>query len=233
MVELSAEALVCHTDVKDAPQGRRWVIGVEAPDFSMHFVVAICDGWTRIHGGWKAEMRFAGPEFDLLAVTFLVPRMDLGTNRFETPISRDVAEEWIAQGVIRPILLQRAYVCPECQAVPIFGRGCRNCGSARLVAAQMIHHFSCAHVGYVDEFLEGGEISCPKCHMRGLVVGADFENMTGPLTCFDCGYSSTELEHVGNCVRCGLRFPLNQALEQEIAGYDVCRLDPMALLDES
>ena len=43
--------------------------------------------------------------------------------------------------------------------------------------SKLIHHFRCAHVGYADEFLEGEEIVCPKCRARGLIVGADFENL--------------------------------------------------------
>jgi len=36
----------------------------------------------------------------------------------------------------------------------------------------------------------------------------------------------------GLCLRCGLRFPTEQARELELVSYDVCRLDPLAVVVE-
>lgn len=231
MTELGTRSLLATATATGLPTGRHYVIGVEQRDLSMAFVAATCQGWQADGSGYSAEFTFVEREYDPLAVEALTPQLSGNSHHFTTRLAEEVIRAWISVGVVRPVLLHRLYVCPECRAVPVFGGGCRNCGSSRLVASQLIHHYSCAHVGTLDEFLQGDTIVCPKCHLRGLVVGTDFENLEGPHTCLECATSSSELEHVGLCLHCGLRFPQHHASELEMTGYDVIRLDPMAMLD--
>ncbi len=49
--------------------------------------------------------------------------------------------------------------------------------------------------------------------------------------CHDCGFEGSELANVGTCLGCHLRFPLNLAQEVEVYGYDVERLDLLALVN--
>ncbi|HEY6564836.1 MAG TPA: hypothetical protein VIY86_10095, partial [Pirellulaceae bacterium] len=231
MLELGTRSLVGEVATETVPSGRHFVIGVELRDFSLRYVAATCQGWHPEGIGYRGEFTFVTPEYDPLSVEALMPRLEGNSNEFATRLPLEVIRAWVAVGVVRPVLLHRLYVCPDCHAVPWFGGGCRNCGSNRLVASPWIHHYSCAHVASLDEFLRGDAIVCPKCHMQGLVVGTDFENLEGPHTCLDCAFTSSELEHVGLCPRCELRFPLHHSHEEEMTGYDVYRLDPLALLD--
>ena len=84
----------------------------------------------------------------------------------------------------------------------------------------------------VKEFDQGDELVCPKCRQRKLVIGADFEYLSGPYQCLDCNWSDTQLELVGQCQACELRFPIQQAVEEELIGYHVHRLDPLALVSK-
>jgi hypothetical protein len=94
----------------------------------------------------------------------------------------------------------------------------------------MIHHFACAHVGPVADFETPQGLVCPKCRTRHIIVGADFEYLTGQYRCLDCGTSDTELEAIGHCLRCGLRFPGYQSAIHEIKAFHARRLDPLDLV---
>ncbi len=210
---------------------RRWLIGVEADDGQPYFATVEVRNTQTVTEGMRIGARFlTGPQ-DVLGKANLTPKFDPETGRLATGLPTEVLDQWAGLGIIRPVLLDRIFVCPECRGLPTFGNGCRACGSVQLASCQLIHHFACAHVGYVSEFETGSEVVCPKCRTRRLVVGADFEFLNGPYRCLRCGFSDTELERVGSCLRCELRFPLHQACEEELIGYHVNRLDPLALID--
>ena len=66
--------------------------------------------------------------------------------------------------------------------------------------------------------------------MDSLVAGADFEVIKSQYECTDCGYHGSDVEQVGTCLHCNVRFPFHMAIEEEVMGYDVDRLDILALL---
>ena len=59
-------------------------------------------------------------------------------------------------------------------------------GSVKVTNERLIHHFACAHVAPVSDFEKGGELVCPKCRMRRMIVASDFEYANGPYRCADC-----------------------------------------------
>ena len=94
----------------------------------------------------------------------------------------------------------------------------------------MIHHFACANVDFMERFDQGGEIVCPKCLGRKMIIGADYEYLEGPTQCFECGHNDLEEILIGHCMNCSNRFPFEKATSLEIIGYRVNRLEPLALL---
>jgi hypothetical protein len=173
---------------------------------------------------------FTGFAFDLLKPENLTPRLNARRWQFELAYAEAILDQWARIGVLEPVLWDRVQLCPRCQALPTFRRGCNACGSARLANDRLIHHFACAHVGLADEFDNHGQLTCPKCRTRSLVVGADYEYLTGPFRCQDCHWTGTEREQVAQCLRCELRFPAHQSHERELKGYRAHRLDPLAFL---
>lgn len=230
--ELSREGLRGIVQVTSVPQSRHWILGLEDEEYSTFYVSAIAERWTANEGYVETVMRFEDYPGNPISSVSIEPHLG-PTGRFELGLEPDVVQAWVELGVVRPSLMHRVFTCPECGAVPVFGEGCGNCGSIQLVASRLIHHFRCAHVGHIDEFLRDSDIVCPKCHARGLVIGSDFENLTGPYTCLECSHSSTELERVGTCLQCGVCFPMGLSGREEVIGYDVDRLDPLAFLGTS
>lgn len=174
--------------------------------------------------------RFGGIGQDILEPANLTPVFRQESMEFALNLPEPVLRRWEEVGVLERRVVDRVLLCPRCQGLPTFRRGCRHCGSAFVTNDRLIHHFACAHVGFVGDFEVDGALVCPKCRTRQLVVGADFEHLTGPHRCLECQWSDTELEAVAQCLRCNLRFPGYQAHEQELRGYHVHRLDPLALL---
>ncbi len=175
---------------------------------------------------------WGGIAAELLQPEGLTPRLDRKTLEFRVGFPHAVLQKWVRIGVLQPVLVDRVHVCPKCQGLPTFRQGCTNCGSIRFAREQFIHHLGCAHVGPVRDFEASGQLVCPKCRTRRLVPGSDYEYLPGPFDCRDCHWHDTRLEDVGQCLRCGLRFPRHQGLELELEGYHANRFDPLVYLSQ-
>ncbi len=173
---------------------------------------------------------FAEASFDLLDATNLLPRFDVHTKTIATQIPNHVLDHWVELGVLRQSLVDRFLACPICDCVTTFRPGCPSCGSIRTVGNRLMHHFACAHVARVSAFECGGELVCPKCRLRKLVVGVDFEFLDGNFQCLDCEWRGTEMGVAGRCLGCELIFPVELARERDVKAYHVERLDPMAFI---
>jgi Thaumarchaeal output domain 1 len=173
---------------------------------------------------------FGGFGAQILLAENLKPTFQRDTLEYSLGLPEELLIKWAEAGVLRSVLLDRVQLCPKCHGLPTFRAACPTCGSAVLTNDQLIHHFACAHVGLVSDFEAAGELICPKCRTNHLVVGSDYEYCTGPYRCSHCHWSDTELEQVAQCLRCDFRFPGYQAYQQELTGYLVRRLDPLALL---
>ncbi len=208
------------------------LVGVECPDGAYRFAtVEWCSRRLQL-----PALRFGGRFLrrvdDPLHASRLTPRFDPQRLRFKTALDDSTLQEWVSRGILHPCVVDRVKVCPQCESLPTFRDGCPDCGSALTESSQLIHHFACAHVAPAKEFVSDS-ISCPKCLAQGLVVGADFEYLSGPRDCLECEWSDANLAIIGECLRCGHRFANDEALEKEVLEYHVDRLDPLALIDRA
>jgi CheY-like chemotaxis protein len=156
---------------------------------------------------------------------YITPMFDPSKLKYSCGLPATLLRAWESDGTLQKVLLDRVQVCPRCHSLPTFRFGCSSCGSGCVTNDRMIHHFACAYVGEARDFDEDGELVCPKCRVRQLVVGADFEHLTGPYRCLDCHWSAAELEHVAHCLGCGFRFPANQAVIEDLVGFHTERVD--------
>jgi len=208
------------------------LVGVECPDRLYRYATV---EWRQRRLALPA-IRFGGRFLrridDPLHASRLTPHFDPQELGFITSLSSTALHEWVARGILRPHIVDRVRVCPQCEALPTFREGCPQCGSALTETVPVIHHFACAHVAPAVEF-EGDCLACPKCRVQNLVVGADFEYLNGPYSCRECDWSDATLALIGECLRCGHRFAGQQAPEKEVFEYHVDRLDPLALIDRA
>jgi hypothetical protein len=185
------------------------------------------------NGGLRIIGRVGGFAEEILNPEKLTPTLDKKTMRFQLCIAPQVLDQWAAIGALERVLIDKVQVCPRCQGMPTYREGCPNCGSANLENDLLIHHFACAHVGRISDFEAGGDLVCPKCLVRHLVVASDFDYVKGPYRCLGCHWNNVEPEQVAECLRCQYRFPAYQASTQELRGYRAHRLDPLAYLPAS
>lgn len=210
--------------------GRHLLVGIEGDDGVYYYATVEVCNQQPLDGRIRMGVRFVPPDEDLLRWDNLLPTFQPSNYRLATRLSEEMLRRWVDLGVLEPFLADRPLLCPRCRALPTYRRGCKHCGSIHLANRRLIHHFPCAYVGFAEDYDHDGEIICPKCRVRNLVVGADFEYLQGPFHCTDCGWTDTELETVGYCPACHWRFTLQQAQQEELIGYHVNRLDPLALL---
>lgn len=181
-----------------------------------------------IHFGGRFLRRADDPFHE----THLTPRFNAKELCFRPSMDSAVVGEWVARGVLQPQMVDRVKVCPQCESLPTFRNGCPQCGTPNTQSIQLIHHFACAHVAPLSEF--GGEsLVCPKCQVKNLVVGADFEYLDGPFSCSECDWSDSHTALIGECLKCAHRFDGREAIEKDVFRYNVDRLDPLAFIQDS
>lgn len=148
------------------------------------------------------------------------PALDLSQLKFVPTLPASQIEGARKTGKLSEVLLDRVWVCPQCRALPSFRPACPCCGSAGVERDRMLHHFACAFVGSTGEFQVSDEgLACPKCCTQRLMVGTDCEFLDGPWRCSDCDWNTAELEIVGHCLKCGFRFPAQQAAIEDLMGH--------------
>lgn len=208
------------------------LVGVECPDGVYRYATVEWRNRRLALPAIRFGGRFLRRADDPLHASRLTPRYDSRELRFTTSLENAAVQDWVARGILRPTVVDRIKVCPHCESLPTFREGCPQCGSALTEPSQLIHHFACAHIARANEFA-GDSLTCPKCLTEKLVVGADFEYLSGPQRCSECDWNDAALALIGECLKCGHRFHGDKAVEKEVFEYHVDRLDPLALIDRA
>jgi DNA-binding response OmpR family regulator len=200
--------------------------GVEGDDGVLYFATVQVQHWAPTAGRLHVGAQFVPPERELLRDENLIPSLQGHLHRFATGLPTETLIRWAEMGILRPILVDRVYVCPKCGSMPTFRKGCRSCGSIHVASQPLILHADCAYLGTVTEFNRDGRVVCPKCGMLEVPERGGFARHNGPCRCLDCHWSDSEAEVVGQCLNCRWHFPLTNANEQDLIGYQANRLDP-------
>lgn len=230
-VDLSCGGIALELDTRDAPRGTPLLVGVREPNGAVRYAgVQIRHTRTLDPSRIRVGGQFGGVAEDILQSGNQLPMWDPVNMQFMLDYSPELLDEWERAGVLRRVLVDRVHLCPKCRGLPTFRFACRACGSARTTNERLIHHYACAHVARVEEFETTEGLVCPKCRVRSLVVGADYEFLTGPYRCLDCQWSDTDLASVAHCLRCGYRFPAEHARVEELYGFESRAMNVLDLL---
>lgn len=233
-VDLSRGGVGVEFDNLERQSTRELLVGVKDADGQFQFAgVIVCNKGKLSRDRVRVGCQFGGKGQELLKADLLAPTFVPASMSFASHFPEDILKAWSEVGILKPALVDRVQMCPKCHGLPTFRPGCRQCGSADVGNDQLMHHFACAHVGLVGDFEMPAGLLCPKCRTNHLIVGSDFEYVTGPYRCRQCQWSDTELEQVAQCLRCGFRFPGHQAHLHDFRGYRANRLEPLALLPPS
>lgn len=207
------------------------IVGLPGKDGSVQFAcVDVRHTHRTSNGQFRIGGCFGGNIQTILNKQEILPIYKPDRMEFSYEVNEPLLRRLVETGMLQPVVIDRIQVCPTCGGLPTFRQACRKCGSALTTSERFIHHFACAYVSAITDFETNGGLVCPKCRARHLVIGADFEYLTGRFQCLKCNWSDSELEQIGHCLRCSYRFPSHQATIREVIGYRTNRLDPLALL---
>ena len=179
----------------------------------------------------EVGVEFCGYIYEIFESELLFPVLDSATMKYTLPYPDSVMASICKIGGAVSVGLDSVLTCPSCSGIPTLRHGCAHCLSANVSASRMIHHFACAHVDFVEQFEQGEELMCQKCRTRGMVVGSDYEYLDGPNTCSDCGEANLEKVLIGHCTSCENRFNFESAVEMEMIGYSVNKLDILVFIN--
>lgn len=173
----------------------------------------------------EVGVEFRGYMYEVFESELIFPVLESTTMKYKLPYPDSVMASICRIGGAVSIGLDSVLTCPSCCGLPTTRFGCSHCFSTNVSASRMIHHFACAHVDFVEKFEQGDELVCEKCRTRGMIIGSDYEYLDGPNMCADCGEANFEKILIGHCMSCENRFDFESAVEMEIFGYSVNKLD--------
>ena len=137
------------------------------------------------------------------AQLYRYPAADLLAQPYE-----DVAQVLVdlcRRGLLRTEgLIDRTRHCSSCSSAHIhFVDVCPHCQNLDIQQEPTLHCFSCGNVGAESQFLEGGSLACPKCHVQLRHIGVDYDKPLAQYRCRSCERSFVEAMVQARCLDCG------------------------------
>lgn len=113
-------------------------------------------------------------------------------------------EELRRRGLLRSEgLVDRTRLCSGCGSAHIhFVDVCPHCQSLDIRREPTLHCFACGHVSAESQFVEGGTLACPKCHVHLRHIGVDYDKPLAQYHCRSCQRSSVDSMVQARCLDC-------------------------------
>ncbi len=112
------------------------------------------------------------------------------------------------EGLIQGYEHHHSYVCNQCGGGFLHYREvCPSCQSSHIRSHEMVHHFRCAHVAPIRDFLnvdDGDRIMiCPKCDHGLKHIGVDYDKPSNIHQCRTCHFEFQQYSVMAKCTHCG------------------------------
>lgn len=170
-------------------------------------------------------MTFAGHIFNPREKTILPVVYDGTYQQYEYPISELILDMFVRTGAATAKMIDKVLLCPQCNTISFTIRpGCPECGSAATRPDQLVHHYSCGNVDFLEAYTidrKEGKLTCTKCKKGGLILGADYDISVGLQRCMDCGWSGSGIRMIGRCLCCETTFLITEAKEIILKEYTI------------
>ena len=161
-----------------------------------------------------------------------------------TSCDLDFLEKLANEGVLTRQVADRVRRCPLCLEVGLnYRETCPQCDSLDIFHSEVIHHFSCGHVGPLESFRKDAKLICPKCNDTLRHIGLDYEKPSQHYSCNACNYIFAESKVEVQCLWCGMvcepaktvaktvfRYELTPLAQQAVAEQQISGLSLSALL---
>ena len=138
----------------------------------------------------------------------------------EPGLGLEVLEELADLELLRRELVNRVHVCPKCECCQLnFLETCIECESINIDIERLVHHFHCGYSGLESEFVQGLDLSCPRCRRKLFQLGQDFERPHDTYVCRDCERIFEEPALHSQCFRCAHAFAAREARLVDVHEY--------------
>ena len=135
----------------------------------------------------------------------------------------DILQEAERNEILSGKFVDSIYLCNSCSNTYMNIREvCPNCDSSHLTSSDLVHHFSCAYMGEVNEFKSmgmGETLVCPKCEKKLKHIGVDYDKPSAIFNCKSCDHSFQDPRIRAKCINCGADQKVEHLVKKEIKRY--------------
>lgn len=165
---------------------------------------------------------------------YIYPYLSVNLDYDNEHLAVDILESAEKEGLIKGTFVDYIYACNSCyNSLMHFRESCPKCQSTDLDIEDLIHHFPCAYVGPVSDFMksETGEImECPKCSRILKHIGVDYDKPSVMYTCNKCDNEFQDPFIKAKCHDCGADNKVDRLLKRKIKNYQLTKLGEDAAL---
>ena len=125
----------------------------------------------------------------------------------------------------------RVLTCPSCSSGRMSAfEACGDCGSPDLIEEMLLHHYRCGFQDGESAFLNGSDLTCPKCRHGLRHFGVDYGRPGSMSRCRKCRHVMTDpLPHF-HCLDCGIELRGEEAQPRDWHHYSLTERAVTALL---
>lgn len=138
-------------------------------------------------------------------------------------VALNILDEAEESEILSGQFVDTIYLCNSCSNSYLHIREvCPNCNSSHLKSNDLVHHFSCAYMGEVDEFKTEGKgnlLICPKCERKLKHIGVDYDKPSAIFHCKDCDHSFQDPLLRAKCINCDADQKVEHLEKKEIKKY--------------
>lgn len=197
----------------------RFDYGVIVPDNSSH-PIAVMNGKTisTKDGVYMTFEVFRG----VYGQTVFTPHPFRTTHHIEFGLPLNIWDFLVQQKAVTAEPLDCLLLCPECTGIPLVRPGCPECGNPFTRPDQLVHHYACGNVDFLEKYTidrVSGSLTCHKCNKSDLIINCDYDVSVGLHRCMKCGWTGEGPKMIGECMSCNTKFRMTEAKEVIINRY--------------
>lgn len=179
-----------------------------------HFLYFLVRGKSQTSVGYSSDTK-SGYFFTM------IDRLEAGKAMMEDLSSlNEIAKITSAHKLLKDYM----YVCPHCTSPHIHIReSCPKCRSIDISTEDLVHHFSCAHVGPLSAFEKTNEwqknLECPKCNKILKHIGVDYDKPSEVNKCGSCDHQFQQPYMLARCSECCTETSVSALVKTPIYEY--------------
>ena len=118
-----------------------------------------------------------------------------------------------------------AYLCPNCyEGFVLYREVCPKCTSSNLYSEDLVHHFPCAYIGPLSDFVDEAkpnELQCPKCDRTLRHIGVDYDKPSLIFHCNNCDHKFQDVFVKAKCLSCGTDSEVENLNRRRVQSYEM------------